>query len=86
MQLMLNIFLAEPAKAGHFTCFRVENADQSYKFKATGHQRLSSHWQHSEKPQSHQEPTKIQARQDVTSPEHWQQLAHIGSWTKDTYN
>ena len=77
MSLMLDIFLAERGKAGHFTGLRAQTENLN------GNPPLPCLQQPFMNFQAQQEPLRIPAHQAAILSERQQDFAHIGSFAKD---
>jgi len=83
---MLDIFLAERGKAGHYTGLRVQTENLNCNL-ASGSPVCNPPPPCLQQPsmnfQAQQEPLRVPAHQAAISPECQQDLAHIGSFAKD---
>ena len=85
---MLDIFLAERGKAGHFISLRAQT--ENVNCNLTGgspvcNLLLPCLQQSFVNFQAQQEPLRVPAHQAAISPERQQDLAHIGSFAKDKH-
>src|SRR5436305_7818574 len=89
MSVMLDIFLAEPSKAGHFTGLRAltDNLNSTLTCESLVQNLPLPCLQRSfENFQAQQEPLRVPAHQAAILPEFRQDLAHIGSFAKYKQN
>jgi hypothetical protein len=87
MPPMLDRFMGELRRAGHFTGFwakRIERAGGLVGHGSGQHTAASDHRQVAEAPIAEYKPASTQGQQATTSKQQEQDVAHVGAWAKET--